>query len=95
MTYRPQALRITADQVAEVRKALDETQDEFAQRFSRSRFAVIRWEAKGVKFKYKSQRYTAWNMAVHQAISRIKLMDYLGTEREQTQNLRALRILST
>ena len=63
---RPKSTRLTADQVADVRSALNETQDEFAQRFARSRFAIIRWERNGVKFKYRSRRWHAWTAAIAQ-----------------------------
>lgn len=84
-------LRITADQVVRARKALGETQAEFSDRFYRSRYAIIRWEQNGVKFKYKSIRYQVWRAAFAEAIKQTEL-DFKGTEHEQRENLRALRL---
>lgn len=90
MTYRRHTHKVTADTVIDVRKVLNETQDEFARRFSRSRFAIIRWECDGVKFKYKSQRWLAWQAAVGEAFDLTK-----GTDDEPTKNMRALRVFLT
>lgn len=56
--------RITADQVADIRSLVGETQAEFAERFSRSRFTIIRWEQDGAKFGVRSTRLRAWRQAV-------------------------------
>ncbi|MCH8059340.1 MAG: hypothetical protein IIA11_02665 [Proteobacteria bacterium] len=61
---RPKSSRITADKIWDVRNALDETQAEFAERFSRSRFTIIRWEQSGVKFGARSTRLRAWDLAL-------------------------------
>lgn len=90
MTYRRTSYRLSAELVADVRNTLNETQDEFARRFSRSRFAIIRWESAGVKFHYRSQRGRAWKIAVGEAFDLIK-----GTEDEPSENMRALRAFST
>lgn len=90
MTYRRTSYRLSAELVADVRNTLNETQDEFARRFSRSRFAIIRWESDGVKFKYKSLRWRAWQTAVGEAFDATK-----GTDDEPSENMRALRAFST
>lgn len=91
MIPRGRPLQITADQVVRVRKALGETQAEFSDRFYRSRYAIIRWEQNGVKFKYKSLRYQIWFFAVGEAIQQAAFTTK-GTEYEQTENLRTLRL---
>lgn len=89
MTGRRGPLQLTADQVALVRNALGETQIEFADRFYRSRYTVIRWEQDGALFKYKSLRYQIWLYAVGEAWDRL-VTTTKGTENEQRENLRAL-----
>lgn len=84
-------LLLTADQVIGVRKALRETQAEFSDRFYRSRYAIIRWERDGVKFKYKSIRYQVWREAYVEAVKQTQL-DFKGTEHEQTEKLRTLSL---
>jgi hypothetical protein len=91
MTRRRGPLHITADQVVGVRKALRETQAEFSDRFYRSRYAIIRWEQNGVKFQYKSIRYQVWRAAAAEAIQQTEL-NFKGTEHEQRENLRQLRL---
>ncbi len=92
MLYRGKPMHITADQVSAVRDGVGETQDEFAKRFSRSRFAIIRWEQRGVVFKYGSRRYDSWHGAITQAIFLTTLRTE-GTDHEQIEDLQALRIL--
>lgn len=94
MTYLRGPRYFRADQVAEVRRALHETQGEFARRFVLSRYAVIRWETTGVKFQYRSQRFEIWHGAVTEAIHQTILRSEEGTQHEQTKNLRQLRALS-
>ncbi len=91
MTRRRGPLHITAEQVIRVRKTLRETQAEFSDRFYRSRYAIIRWEQNGVKFQYKSIRYQVWRAASFEAIRQTKL-NFKGTENEQIENLRILRL---
>lgn len=67
MKVNRRPLWVTADQVADLRAALHESQIEFAMRFCRSRYAIIRWEQKGVKFGFESVRYRAWWQACHDA----------------------------
>jgi len=93
MLYRGKPLQITADQVADVRKAIGETQLEFAWRFARSRFSIIRWEADGVKFKYKSRRWYNWQSAVTEAMRQHKVKTE-GADDDRSKKLRALRIFS-
>ena len=82
---RSRSTRITAAEIASVRKALGETQAEFALRFSRSRFTVIRWEQNGIKFAANSKRVRAWHDAIMDARKLPKGRDgYAG------KNLRAL-----
>lgn len=90
--YRGERMPVTAAQVAMVRKALDEKQTEFACRFSRSSFAIIRWEKSGAVFRYGSRRYEVWHCAINEAIFRTTLRSK-GTDHEQIENLQALRIL--
>lgn len=92
MTGHRGPLQLSADQVAAVRNALGETQVEFSDRFYRSRYAVMRWEQDGVRFKYKSLRYQIWYFAVGEAWDQLA-MTTKGTEHEQRENLRALRLL--
>ena len=94
MTGRRGPLQLTADQVVAVRKALGETQAEFSDRFYRSRYSILRWEQDGVKFKYKSLRYQIWFFAVGEAIQQAA-MSTKGTEHEQIESLRALRVFPT
>lgn len=89
MSYLRQSQRVTADQVADVRNALRETQTDFAARFERSRYAVIRWERSGAKFAAGRQK-KAWRQAFTEARSITE-----GTDNEPTKNMRALRALST
>ena len=92
MLYRGKRMHFTADQVAAVRNGVGETQDEFAMRFSRSRFTIIRWEQRGVVFKYRSCRYESWLGAITKAIY-LSTLRTEGTDHEQIESLRALRIL--
>lgn len=55
---------VTADQVGDVRSLLRESQVEFGERFSRSRFSIIRWEQHGIKFGARSARLRAWDLAL-------------------------------
>ena len=89
MSYLRQSQRVTADQVGDVRNALRETQTDFAARFDRSRYAVIRWECDGAKFTGAQQK-KAWRQAFTEARSITE-----GTDNEQSENMRALRALST
>ncbi len=88
MLFAGKTMLVTANQVTAVRLALPENQTEFAQRFSRSRFAIIRWEQDGVKFKYQSVRWHRWQDAVERAI---QLSISRGLPDEQVEHLRALR----
>lgn len=87
--YAGKTMPVTADQVLAVRQALLETQNEFAARFSRTRFAVIRWEAHGIKLKYQSTRWYRWQSAVERAI---QLSIDRGLIDEQLENLRKLQV---
>jgi len=93
MFYRGKPLKITADQVTEVRDAIGETQIEFAWRFSRSRFTVIRWEASGATFKYRSRRWNDWKSAVTEAIHQHNVQTQ-GADDDRAKSLRELRIFS-
>ena len=64
MSYLRMYHRVPADQINAVRKTLHETQIEFAQRFERSRYSIIRWEQDGLKIKHHSERARAWREAV-------------------------------
>jgi DNA-binding XRE family transcriptional regulator len=82
--------RISAERIADIRQVLSETQTEFAERFSRSRFSIIRWERKGVKFHFKSESYNAWLDAEREARH---IINTEGTSHEQKQNMRDLQTL--
>lgn len=90
MTYLRMNRRISAERIADIRQVLSETQIEFSARFSRSRFSIIRWEQKGVKFHFKSKRYSAWLDAEREARH---IVNTEGTSHEQKQNMRTLRTL--
>lgn len=92
MPYRGQRMLVTADQVMAVRLALQETQTDFAHRFSRSRYAIIRWETRGVKFSYQSNRWRRWQCAISLAIN---LAIERGSLDDQLEDLRKLQTLST
>ena len=92
MFFAGKTMRVTADQVIAVRETLQENQDEFAHRFSRSRFAVIRWEREGVKFEYQSVRWHRWQTAVERAI---QLSINRGLPDEYIEHLWVLRFLSS
>ncbi|KKN49724.1 hypothetical protein LCGC14_0639740 [marine sediment metagenome] len=64
MSYLRMSRRVPADQVNSVRKTLHETQTEFALRFGRSRYSIIRWENDGLKIKDNSDRARAWREAL-------------------------------
>ena len=91
MLFAGKTRPVTADQVGAVRQLLQETQEEFAIRFSRSRRTVIRWEEHGVKFKYPSFRWYRWQTAVDRAI---QLSIIRGLPDEHIEHLRELRFFS-
>ena len=91
MLYRGKRLEYTADQVTAVRQGIGESQPEFALRFSRSRYTIIRWERRGVVFEYQSRRFEVWNGAVCEAIHRIILRSKEGTDDERIKKLRDMR----
>lgn len=93
MLYPGKPIKFTADQVSMVRKGIGETQADFAVRFSRSRYSVMRWEEKGVTFKYRSNRFEVWHGAVSEAIHRTILRSQ-GPDDERLRKLRELRLLS-
>ena len=91
MLYRGKRLDYTADQVTAVRQGIGETQPEFATRFSRSRYVIIKWERHGVTFKYQSRRFDVWQCAIGEAIHRIILRSNEGTDDERIKKLRELQ----
>lgn len=90
--YKGKRIEITADQIAAVRAGIGDTQVDFAKRFRRSRWSVIRWEAKGTHFYYQSVAWAYWHGAVSEACHQHRLRTD-GADDEQAKNLQALRTL--
>lgn len=88
--FAGKTMPVAADQLTDVRKAISETQTDFASRFSCSRATVARWERSGAKFKYQSRRWHVWQRAIVLAIKQIETRGY---DYEQAEQLRQLRIL--
>jgi len=81
-------MSITADQVADVRAAIGDTQADFAKRFRRSRYSIIRWEQSGTHFSYRTEPWELWQCAVSEALHQCILK---GNDAHE-KNLRPLRV---